>query len=963
MATLTSSAISQTGAVRAARSRAAPGLLLVASVVGLALRLVQLEFQPLWWDEGYSVWFATESLGRMASLTALDIHPPLYYALLHGWIDVLGPTPAALRLFSAVIGALAIPLCYWSGKQLFSLRVGLVAASLLAVSPFHVYYSQEVRMYGLMALFSVTLLGVWWRVLRGSEGHAPRGSRQADTGWLVAYVILATAILYTQYYGAFLLAGLALAGLWYGWRRYSLIWRWVLAHLAIVLLYLPWVVYAAPKLVPYVSQKVVKDADNPLGLGAYLARHLSAFLAGHLEGAISPYWPWSLLLLAIAGWGFWLAWRARKGSARWTRPSSPLGMLFLGLAVSMLLAWVVGLRYPFFPDRGERLLLFAFPVFLILFSFALERVGSSHKWGGAMASIAVLAVSGLSLSFFYTTPRYAGEDYHSMIARTVEQGQAVDTVVCVYPWQVGYWRSYGSPDGPPAQLLPEAAWGPGVMSALDAALSRGHVWFPAHLALGGGLETAIETYLIERSVPFVNSWYGTSTRLSAWAPMGATEPIENAAGRFMLPGFGSGGITLESAAASLTPVEAANVTTALDLRWEAGEPPPALDVSVRLIDDLGQIWAQHDYEPLGSLGNSTEVVTDAADSSALWQATDQLAVLIPAGTPPGRYAVEVAVSQVGGAPLTAVRADDLTETPSLRLYDLDVEAATGSLAATRLPIAQRAEQEMGDGVRFLGYSASTEAATPGTLRKVSLFWTTSARPQFDYVAFLQLLAGDGTPVAAWEAAPGASFPTSRWSAGTLMRTQAGLRIPAGLADGRYRMIAGLYHPADGQRLLTAGGKGYLDLGRLEVRGRSHRMESPSPDHATTVIFGGLAALVGFDAEWPGQTLHAGDALPIQLYWHVLEGTDRSYTVFLHLVDANGVVYGYGDADPGGGEYPTTGWIAGEFIADKHEVIVSTGTPAGTYRMLVGLYDPVTGERLTMADGASEYQLDLAIDVR
>ena len=81
-------------------------------LLGFALRVLRLGFQPLWWDEGYSVWFATHPLPQLLALTAADIHPPLYYTLLRGWIGVFGPGPIALRMFSVVVGVLAIPLIY-----------------------------------------------------------------------------------------------------------------------------------------------------------------------------------------------------------------------------------------------------------------------------------------------------------------------------------------------------------------------------------------------------------------------------------------------------------------------------------------------------------------------------------------------------------------------------------------------------------------------------------------------------------------------------------------------------------------------------------------------------------------------------------------------------------------------------------------------------------------------------------
>ena len=75
---------------------------LVLLACAFALRCLNLTFQPLWFDEGWSVWFATTDLATMAARTAADIHPPLYYALLHGWIagggKMHGPQLLCVRL-------------------------------------------------------------------------------------------------------------------------------------------------------------------------------------------------------------------------------------------------------------------------------------------------------------------------------------------------------------------------------------------------------------------------------------------------------------------------------------------------------------------------------------------------------------------------------------------------------------------------------------------------------------------------------------------------------------------------------------------------------------------------------------------------------------------------------------------------------------------------------------------------
>ena len=303
-------------------------------LAGLALRVLRLEFQPLWWDEGYSAWFATQPLGQIAALTSLDIHPPLYYALLHGWTLLAGTRPVALRLFSVAAGTLTIPAIYVAGRQMLGRRGAWLAALLLALNPLHVFYSQEVRMYGLVALLSLGSLMAAWRLLHGpvatASGHragteqnvhgaadsaahaSPR--RGPPAGAMLLYVALTTAALYTQYYAAFLPLGLTIYAAW-RWRgNVRALAAWLGLQAMIALLYAPWLLYATPKLIPYISNKVRQDADQPLSLFAYLGRHLSAFTAGHLEGPLAPYWP-----VALAPLGLWLVWLAVRRVGRGAR--------------------------------------------------------------------------------------------------------------------------------------------------------------------------------------------------------------------------------------------------------------------------------------------------------------------------------------------------------------------------------------------------------------------------------------------------------------------------------------------------------------------------------------------------------------------------------------------------------------------------------------------------------------------
>jgi hypothetical protein len=852
-----------------------------------------------------------------------------------------------------------------------SRRAAVIAAFLLAVNPLHIYYSQEVRMYGLVALLSSGILWSAWKILsananRGILSGATGGSAVEGRRTALAYILLVTLALYTQYYAVFLPFGLTLYALWHWRRNLRALAGWVALQLVAALLYLPWVIYAAPHLTLYISQKVVHDADKPLGPLAYLARHLSAFTVGHLEGPLAPWWPLALVLLLPVVVGLVVALRApRSGEGRHSQrrpspgdeahsqdaPPHPIAFLLTVLATALFLGWLIGLRYPFFPDRGERLLLLALPPFIMLVAAGIDALLRAMRPLAYATAALILLTSAVSLAAFYTVPRYPEDDYRPLIARTVEQGLPEDTVFAVYPWQVGYWRSYAAGvDGPAAVLTPSVTWGPEIESALDTAIGRGHVWFPAHLSLGGILETQVESYLGQRAKPFANTWYGAGTRLSGWssreeiaqpadAPFSAEAQYDGAAGPFLVRG----------AAPSTAPIPAANAVFPLRLNWSRQGPAP-LDaaVSVRLVDDLGQIWAQNDYEPAGGMVGPAG--TGAGDGHLT--TTDNLGLLIPAGTPPGRYTVELVVSTPGGSTLPA-RVNGKT-LQSLPLFPLEVTPAGRTLGSERLPIATRQQTGLDDGIRFLGYTVDDAPLAPGDTRRVNLFWQATGQPSAAYAAFVQALGPDGAPVAGWEAPPGAAYPTSQWTPGTLIRTQAALRFPAETPDGRYPLIAGLYNPADGRRLKTERGADQLSLGAVAVKGRPHDMNAPSPAVPAGVTFGDVARLVGYDAG----PIDATGALTVTLHWQALSASERPLTVFVHLLDEQSNTVGYGDSEPGSGAYPTTGWLKGEYLADTHTVTFPPGALKSPVRLAIGLYDPSTGERLLSAGGEDQTVVDL-----
>ena len=151
--------------------RAAIPVSVAAVALGaFALRLVQLGVDSLWYDETVSVYLAGQPVAELIAHTARDIHPPGYYLLLRAWLMSAGfPTghadAAGYRLefmagfLSLCLGVLLVPLTWQLARRLrLGDTVAALAALLVAVSPFGVWYSQEVRMYTLGACLAVVCL-------------------------------------------------------------------------------------------------------------------------------------------------------------------------------------------------------------------------------------------------------------------------------------------------------------------------------------------------------------------------------------------------------------------------------------------------------------------------------------------------------------------------------------------------------------------------------------------------------------------------------------------------------------------------------------------------------------------------------------------------------------------------------------------------------------------------------------
>ena len=130
------------------------GLLFILVALSAFLRTRYLSGQ-FWMDEALSTGIASHPLSQIPGVLRHDGSPPLYYVLLHFWIQAFGASESATHWLSLLFGLLTIPAGFWAGNSLVGRRTGLYAATLFAFSPFLTQYAGETRMYELMGLLGI----------------------------------------------------------------------------------------------------------------------------------------------------------------------------------------------------------------------------------------------------------------------------------------------------------------------------------------------------------------------------------------------------------------------------------------------------------------------------------------------------------------------------------------------------------------------------------------------------------------------------------------------------------------------------------------------------------------------------------------------------------------------------------------------------------------------------------------
>jgi 4-amino-4-deoxy-L-arabinose transferase-like glycosyltransferase len=392
----------------AGNTRASLVALLVMTALAFVLRVIGMD-QSLYSDEDFTYYIVADSgLGGVWNdVYHTSITPPLHYFL--AWLSLqFGGDPTILvRLPSLIFGTALVPLVFLVARRVGGARAGLLAALLIALSPFAIWYSDEARNYAtLMFLLALSTLAL----LRALAGGGLR--------WWAIYALSACGALWCHYTAVFVVAA---GGAWAIWTHREHLREVVVAHASVALGYLPWL----PGFLEQRQNKIgieVIDQFAPLTLRTVFEVPLRT-LIGHpfydlerLPGAIGLLFV--LIFVAFAG-----------AAAVRRRPAEPPRLMpFLrserGLMLLLALATPVGLLLYAIPGSSlyiPRNLSASLPALVVLVAVLLDLLSAAvPRWLATLAAVGLVAVlaAGAVESF--------GDDYRRPPYR--EAAQYVDEV-------------------------------------------------------------------------------------------------------------------------------------------------------------------------------------------------------------------------------------------------------------------------------------------------------------------------------------------------------------------------------------------------------------------------------------------------------------------------------------------------------------------------------------------------------
>ncbi len=567
-------------------------VLFIILLIAAILRFYALDGQSFWADEGNSVVLATKGGLEIVKAAAADIHPPAYYLTLSMWARAFGLSALGARSLSAVFGVVLVWIVYLLGTRLRNTFTGLIAGILVAANPFLIYYSQEARMYELLALcaaITAYALLIW----------LIQPSRRALVA--ILYLLFATFGLYTHYAFPIHLIALNIVFLIWVWHcrsavqqtsiltRRSALVPWLILQLTVLLLYFPWLPTAIRQLTTWPSP------PNTLEPFQALSQSIELFVCGPILCSGATTFPLvavlSILLIIVA-----LLPRWPTGNS-W--PASMLPLLWL--LVPLVAMFLFGIFSPVF----FKFLIIVVPAYLLLLAVGIQQLTSLLQARvkskivclfPAVLTILLVLPSIQSLNRYYHDPAVARDDYRSIAHYVNSVADEDDAVILNAPGQIDVFSQYDHGEAaiyplPNTRPLDEQATIANLAQILDAHSRIYAIYWATEQSDPTGL---VETYLAEHGFKAWDNWIG-NLRFVAYSAEPPPEPTQ-----LVWPVQFGEAITLDAVGFDVATLQPGDIARVL-LRWTTNTPiEKDYKITLQLLNNANQVVSQVDSEPVGS---------------------------------------------------------------------------------------------------------------------------------------------------------------------------------------------------------------------------------------------------------------------------------------------------------------------------------------------------------------------------
>ncbi|MEM7033159.1 MAG: glycosyltransferase family 39 protein [Chloroflexota bacterium] len=884
------------------------------TLFAFALRVYRLDAQSYWIDEGLTVFYANLSLAElMTYFQTVRATPPLYHALTIYWVDLFGDGEFSLRYFSLMFSVLAVPLVYGLGRSLGGRELGLLTACLFAVAPYQIWHAQDARNYSMMT--AAAAMSFWGFINLWRYG----GWR-----WWLIYVIGTEWGIMIHYHGLIVIGvqGLFFLLTWQKHVRYYLAWAGTLV--IILAPFVTWLIFGSRlwqgnHWLPYVAlgESYVRSAIA-YGIGELVPRSQAIGL--------------TLIFVGCLGVGTLYAWRRSWGD--WQ--GREMGAFLLAFLLAPNLAtWVYSyFRTPVYLERYLIPVQIGYLLVVAIGVMALARLPSrirflqripTYVWSIIFVTPLVL-VSGWVLQHHYSDPVYAKPSWRQVADLIDEYALPGDAIVMTgdggellfdfyYAGSLPVYDDFNTP-------VPTVLEAQTRMAEIAANHSR--IWYTAY---GVEIDAALERWLAENSYPAWHSWLGRKQL----ALYGAKPSSFDRVVEIDHPFLDEAGIGPYLTTIRLLdqPIIAGDVLP-LQLTWLTENPiPQNLKLSIRLINSRGDQFNQSDWPPLSAQQETTTWPVNML-------ITDQRSVWIPADAPPGTYALQLVVyDPVSGRGFGHPAIVDEIEVASTTLVP--------PLSALSIPNAKN--QAFGN-LDLVGHAAPTNII-PGQPMWLWLYW--QAQDALDPETVIRFeLQSEGEVISHDVSLVEAVGSMASWLPGQVRRAIYHLPTSPKLTGNEAVLSITVIEPKRDQA-------SPVDLTAVSLEQRNRVYDIPNIPQRLNVNFGQPEGLTLLGHNSFVTSVSQGETVDVTLYWQAITTMSTDYTVFVQLLDADQQIVAQRDHAPLSGGAPTTTWLANEVLVDSYTLSLPD-VPAGIYRLIVGLYNPQTGQRMPLTLGGDFVEL-------